>query len=283
MRNRVEEFAKRVSLEVLSHSFPGASVRWREEQGSGEEDSPDATYDIQVGDPIEAAVEVTSVTSSAILSQESAMKRYASVQPRGSCRRDWHVGLIPEAKVKTALAESHRRLSVLERHGVDTFSMHISPGAVAEDHDDSPELASAMWGLINLGVEWAQITRWKRPGIMFQGGTIEVSPRGRSTLEQIQRELDRDDNLKKLRASRAPEKHLFVVLRRLSGTAWAGMAVSPTEGVLRLPAGVHKVWAAARIPESPGLRLWTFDRSGCYDENLRGDKFVKLGRLLGCY
>jgi hypothetical protein len=260
-RRNTEEYSRALSLAILREFYFGVPVRWRDDQRAGEPGEPKATYDIIIESNPAEAVEVTTVTAPSRLSLEGAIDRhdwFVSNDERPVGSKDWLVHLLPGARFKQAKTDTILRLAVLEDHGLSTFKSWIDPKYVADQMGSPPGLEEALKALLEIGVEYAENFAWKRHGVGFQVGSLETSPRPLSTLRAIQLELEKPDNIAKLRASSAGRRHLFVVFERQAGTTWSGLAEAPPADFLDLPDGIDQVWAATHLPGLDGARLWRF-------------------------
>ena len=237
-----------IARKILEICFFGAEVR-RHETTSGQSEYD---YDVVQNGDIIAAVEVTATTwepeKRLIAQLESCGYR---IQP-GKLRKSWHVFLafwIPGvSKISEELIDC---LAQFENHAITWFIAETS----FSETSHIQELYDKARGL---GIKWARCSPSEQPAItmlpafeeVFQGSEDYANP-------TVQCLACKEDNRKKLGASSASRRILFIVVDEMTDyPLWKQMCeFSPPKNPPQLPREVTEIWMSSRCP-SGSFIVW---------------------------
>ena len=117
----------------------------------------------------------------------------------------------------------------------------------------------------DLAVEAGDVVKWKPPGRI--GIALPAAKGGLVSAEAVEVAIravaGQADNRRKLSDTRAPERHLFVLVTRDEFLAWVALIDEPPPSrALVLPDEITDVWAAGEVREGGHFVVWRADRSG---------------------
>ena len=229
------DHAETVAQAVVEALETGSRVQYQARQSHGEHD-----FDLLYGDGRAAALEVTAAadehgekTVAALLDK----RKGGSFVPTKLCKQDWYVHPDRNACINKIRAKADEYLTQIEAEGLNRFFGPLD----AAGHDS----VCRIWN--DLGVLAGAVTKWKVPGQIGvlppgSGGTVAVG----GCAEAILAEAEKPDNRRKLGASKAAERHLFVYIHPGNYLPWVAFVDSePPSEPIALPAEVTDVWAAA--------------------------------------
>jgi hypothetical protein len=215
--------------------LPGARMEPIAVQSNGEHD-----YNLCI-DGMVFPFEVTRATSRTSTERARALDgtlgSRRSVQ-RKDCRHDWIVELGRRSRVNAVCEQIDALLSQVERDGLDDFS-------TADADDTCPSVLALrtqlhiVWGQRLLGAPKGEIV------IVEPSESASLSPD--CIADAVMHEIQKADNLRKLRAVDAKESHIGVYIDERSYPAHAAIQYGyRPEQPLDLPDGITHVWIVAR-------------------------------------
>jgi len=242
------DHAERVAKHIVEALIPGATMVYHTAQSTGDHD-----FDLTYADGTTVPVEVTASMDPVQVQTYAAIKKQGGLVPRQKCRLDWLVHPLPGANIKRIRAEIDKYLADVETDGISYFHTH----AHAYMYQSVDRLRQ------DLGVESAGVVKWKQPGIQIgypgTGGAVGAE----CAVEAIDLEARKDDNRRKLAATGATARHLFVYVDALNFLPWVGVRdFDPAGHTPSLPEEITDVWAAAGAGRPTQYRVWRGDSKG---------------------
>jgi len=241
------DYAERAAKHIVEALIPGATMTYRD-PGTGGHD-----FDLTYPDGTTVPLEVTASMDQEKVETYAAIREQGGLVPREKCRLDWLVHPLPSANIKRIRAKIDAYLADVEADGLSYFHTH----AHAYMYKSVDRLRQ------DLQVESAGVVKWKQPGIQIgypgSGGAVGAE----CAVEAINLEARKDDNRKKLAATRAPARHLFVYVDALNFLPWVGVRDFDPAGLApSLPEEITDVWAAAGAGRPTQYSVWRGDSTG---------------------
>jgi hypothetical protein len=216
--------------------------------------APDASHDVDIELPGRCiAFEETSASDTELRSMQAAASQ--RVWTAHSLSANWFISFRGDSavRVKSMVRGLEAHLKVLEEHGV------AQVGTAVPAQDDAPSAVSEATRQILSGrITSASSLGQPAPGEcarMLLSGHRGLSP----SAEQVNHLVVRaaEDNVEKLRAAGADERHLFVWIDEDEAELAMFTQLPPTSAPA-LPDVIDVVWAATRgkVPGAPFERLW---------------------------
>lgn len=238
------DHAERAAKHILETLIPGARMDFRD-PGTGGHD-----FDLTYADGTTVPVEVTASMDRVQVETYAAIRERGGFVARQRCGLDWLVHPLPGANIKRIRAQIDAHLAELE---TTVGLSYVNTYAHAD-------LYPSVRRLQDLGVESAGVVKWKQPGIHIgypgTGGAVGAE----CAVEAIDLEARKDDNRRKLAATRAPARHLFVYVDALNFLPWAGLREFDPAGLApSLPEEITDVWAAAGAGRPTQYTVWRGD------------------------
>lgn len=238
-------------LDMLERTAGGivATVLAGREEPRDVEGAPDGThdFDIELPNGVRFALEVTSVGDEQRLSLWAAMARQDWLAP--SLAHDWVIGVRysgrgePGTNIKRLMAAAPSLLAVFEAHGISEVESR-SPQAVGTQPEEVANALTSLWGLgATHATAWGRRTGSEAQLLVLPHTGLSGDP---SRVSQLVKDAA-DDNLSKLLAADAAERHLFIWLNASESEAELGLATLPQ--VLEapsIPRGIDAVWLATQ-------------------------------------
>jgi len=219
----------------------------------------DATHDFDVfTSDGHIALEVTAARDEEVLSTLAAA--FGPTYPTPGLLHSWHLGIKtvrpgPLPAIKPIARRAPALLAVLEQHGVLDFDRQLYPG------EPDSALVNAVRTLVELGVDHGRVFPIQgEPRLFFIGhGGLNADVDDVNRL--VERHAHARDNLKKLGAADADERHLFVWITGSQPKAELAMHTGPPPpSPPVLPAGLDVVWA-----QNESGHLWRVRRGGNWE------------------
>lgn len=246
--DEAELTAKIVVEAVVEH----ATMHFVEDQSGGQHD-----FDLVLPDGTLAALEVSSSADEDILSATAAIfDESAGGNPvaTGEVQHVWIVDVLPTARIWRIRTEIGEYLAALESAGIDYF--------IADAGTPKSEAVGRLWQ--DLGVRAGAVYRASGPGRVF----LQLADEGslihsQHVSDAVVRVALKEDSRRKLRASGATERHLFVYIHESDSAAWISLLASaPVADPTGLPAETTHVWAATHHFEYDEIIYWLGERTG---------------------
>src|SRR5437764_7531052 len=194
------DHAERAAKRIVEALIPGARMDFRD-PGTGGHD-----FDLTYPDGTTVPVEVTASMDSVKVHTYAAIRKQGALVPRQKCQQDWLVHPLPGANIKRIRARIDEYLADVETDGLSFVHTHAH--AYMYPSVDRPRQ--------DLDVESAGVVKCKRPGLRIgypgSGGAVGAE----CGVEAVNLEARKDDNRRKLAATRAPARHLFVYVDALN-------------------------------------------------------------------
>lgn len=243
-------FEERVAAELVESAVTGAVMTFVVEQANNECDFrltvAGRTYPL----------EVTTFTN------ENTHRQYARIAgqdgeghfvPRVRARRDWYVTPSHRSDPRAIRERIDAHLAAIEEEGLDSFD-------VTTDTIGSPAV-KALW--LDLWVTDGAVWEWAptgQIGISFPpDGAMLASDQINAAVE---REGNKNDNVRKLTDANAEERHLFVYFHWHGYPAQASMRRGLVPATFPdIPATITHVWAATPTGVDGEHMLWCASRS----------------------
>ena len=169
---------------------------------------------------------------------------------RALCESDWLIHLDENAKINKVRKHADRYLRNIEDSGLDHFFCPI--------HAEFEPVRS-IW--TDLCVEGGTKIKWKRPGIGMLAPSSGGWADSESIWKDVRPEVYKSDNRNKLGQSDGSNRHLFIVIDGLQGSAYVSMRYcEPPQDVPDLPSEITHLWLAAE--EGSLVYVWLADSSG---------------------
>ena len=169
---------------------------------------------------------------------------------RTHCESDWHIHLGENARINDVRKCADRYLRDVELSGIDCFFSPI---------DAHIEPVRRIWE--DLCVESGAKTKWRRPGIGLSAPSSGGLASSDGIWKEVQPEVYKSDNRRKLGQSVGSNRHLFVVIDGLQGSAYVSIRrCEPPQDVPDLPSEITHLWLAAE--EGALVYVWLADSDG---------------------
>jgi hypothetical protein len=239
------DIAETAARAVIEAAIPGARMKYRSSQSRGEHD-----FDLIYPNGEIGAVEATISLNQRRTEAEAALRKQGYFVERVETQHDWLVFLGSTAHVKDVRAQIDHYLAAIERAGLNRFHAGL-------DSDDQASVASIN---ADLGVEAGGLVPWKEPGIGLTGGAYGGAVGPTHATDAVHRELQKDDNRRKLAATGLPQRHLLVYVDSSSTLAWIAVRdLEPPSEPPTLPAEITDVWAVTSVGQRDGYVVWHGD------------------------
>jgi hypothetical protein len=229
------DHAETVAQAVVEALETGSRMQHQARQSHGEHD-----FNLLCGDGRIAALEVTAAADEQAEQTVDALlgkRKGGPFVPTKLCKQDWYIHPGRNACINKIRAKADEYLAQVEAEGLNGF---FSPLDAAGHHS-----VCRIWN--DLGIVGGWVTRRKMPGQIGilppgDGGTVAVA----DFTEAVCAEAEKPDNRRKLGASKADERHLFVYIHPGNYLPWVAFVDSePPSEPVALPTEVTHVWAAA--------------------------------------
>lgn len=233
-----------IAISILESLLPGATARYRQDQSTSTHD-----IDLEYPDGRIVPVEVTTSVDEQWMRAIAAIDEQRFVD-RVRCHKDWYV--VPVFRQGLRIDRIRREvdgyLLQVESEGLERF---FAPA-------DAWRFPSVQRIWADLDIEAGYTLAWKPPGrigIALPGQLARVD--GMAVEHAVLEQAAKADNLDKLRAVEAPERHLFVYIKPDNFAVWLAVNEGhPPVGVPPLPAGITDVWAAAPARSQEECIVW---------------------------
>jgi hypothetical protein len=224
--------------------------------------APDGTVDVIIEDlPCgrTAALEVTSAADSAVVSQIRAAfgRQWSSLD----LTHNWMVGLHalePTDNIRALMDQVIPLVVSVEHTGETSVELHYNdPRYMPRPAERTEAVHQAMLRMHELGV--SAIRRWNEP----EGGTagqlfLSISAGVASDPDQLNAiVLERvEAKVKKLRATKADERHLFVWMDSSHAEAELAFSTLPPPKAPTLPKGIDVLWLVEPTGWPSHVKMW---------------------------
>jgi hypothetical protein len=236
------DLAEQAAKVVIEAAFPGARLQFRDDQSHGEHD-----FDLMYASGERGVVEATASVNRERTETEAALRKKGHFVARSASKKDWLIFLGLKPNINRVRAEVDRYLAAIEAAGLDRF--HSATHA-----DEWPSVHRIQ---TDLGVEAGGHVSWKNPAIGINSGAHGGVVSAQHGAEAAEREARKRDNRRKLAASGAAHRHLFVLLDMGNTRAWIAVRdLDPPDSPPPLPSEVTDIWAAASTGRGTGYVVW---------------------------
>lgn len=238
------DHAERAAKHIVETIIPGARMDFRD-PGTGGHD-----FDLTFAHGMTVPVEVTASMDPVQVQTYAAIRKQGALVPRRKCRNDWLVHPLPGANIKRIRERIDDYLADVELDGLSYVHTH----AHAYMYASVDRLRQ------DLNVESAGVAKSRQSGIQISypgsGGAVGAE----CAVEAIDLEARKDDNRRKLGATRASARHLFVYVDALNFLPWVGVRDFDPAGLApSLPEEITDVWAAAGAGRPTQYSVWRGD------------------------
>ena len=244
------DYAENLAKTIVESIDPDIALHFVEDQSHSVAD-----FVINRSGKSTGILEVTLCTREQAMALHNALKdpRYAIID-RKVCQSDWYISIRDGTRLNQIGAKIEPHLRDLEIAGIKrSYAL-----AGSAKHPSIKALA-------RLGVECAVQGNPQTPGLHFMRGTDAGWIDSSKVWEAADGELQKPDNLKKLRLPGATESHFFVLVSYLKGIEHSIMLdESPPSKSPALPRGITHVWIACE-PVDIGSRVWRGTDEGWTD------------------
>jgi hypothetical protein len=243
--------SERIAKLLIERVFPEAYAEPVVVQSHGEWDLD--VYSGETAFPMEVT-QATSGRSESLYGAIVGADGQGCAVPRSQARGSWAVTVSRLTNVRKVRKRLDQLLAALETTGLTMFDVRDPEMA------DKPEVR-ALWEELRITDGFSN-SDWQVPNHELMAPIDSAMLASDQVVSAVQREVDKEDNLKKLARSNAPERHLFVHIAYHSYPAYEAMRTSglPMRG-LHLPSEITHVWVARAFGEAEYL-LWAFDSRG---------------------
>lgn len=251
--------SERIAKLVVETVLFGSRMEYREDQSDGSHD-----FDVHLPDGSLHALEVT-----AAVDQVWEETRVAVLDDRRSgpfikarlCESDWYIHPARDARIATIREHADAYLRDIEKLGLERFFCPV--------HSFEYEPVRKIWE--DLRVDAGSHFRWKTPGLI--GLALPMAEGGIVTSAHVQTvvraEATKEDNRKKLRASGAPQRHLFVFVPMSNFMPWVALRdQDPPQDPPPLTDEVTHIWAVAPAGDENSFVVWRGDKASWADAEL---------------
>jgi hypothetical protein len=237
-------------MAVLRTWFPGSVVSFVERQSHGEHDIELAHPDGRRG-----IVEVTSVVNAENLETIAAIlhpKRGDRIQARAS-KGGWYIHPSNGAQINRLRTDVDSCLAKLEAVGIYSFDAHML-GVPAE----------LITELERLGVEGGDVVDFIPAGTIKLGLPSDGGWLGTSIVNDAVLDVaTKADNLRKLSASDADEKHIFVFMESSAGAPYLALFLGEDlPAAPTVPQPITHVWVGAYLSTFQDAMVWQAANNG---------------------
>jgi hypothetical protein len=240
------DHAETVAKLILEAAFPGANMEFRSEQSNGEYD-----FDLHYPNGKVAAVEATaSVDRIGRWKLDLLYGRKKGGWPFDAvlCKKSWHIFLSPAAQIKVVRERADKYLAELEVQELENFSC-------TDSMCDSIECVQRICNDLSLtgGVGYStNETKQKITPVLGGGGSFNEF----TVIEAWEREAQKPDNLKKLRAAKTDERHLVVYVDMIGLPYIALTSFAPPSVLPNLPVGITHAWLVSEHQKTDLFVVW---------------------------
>jgi len=237
-------YEETVAKQILEMVFPGAQMEYRSEQSNGEYD-----FDLRYPNDEIAAVEVTSSRDQALtqIHAEIFKRKGGSGITAARCKMTWYVFPRPDAEINKIRNEADKYLADLEEEQIESFdwfdcSRGECPACIVTICNDLR---------LNRGVG---VQSSGTPQIRIQG-VVSGAAVGPTTATRAG-EGEAEANRVKLGKAKTTERHLFVYIDQMNGSAFTALtSFEPPPVPPNLPAEITHIWLATET-QKDNFVLW---------------------------
>ena len=244
------DLAESVAKYVVESIIPGARMTFCERQSDSECD-----FDLLLPSGDHAALEVTAAADAAYLATLAAIdapRHGGHFVQAVHTRATLYVHPVMGARIQTIRRDIDSYIAAVEATGLRQFFAAIH----ASEYEPVRRIAD------DLGIECGQLVSDAQPSRIIlaspgRGYLLESD----ALLLALESEAAKPDNVRKLRGSPGPERHLFVFVDMSSRAAWGAMlaGIVPSR-VPVLPDGISHAWlASSGGVREHGFRTLRFD------------------------
>jgi hypothetical protein len=226
--------SERIAKLVVETVLPGSKMSFRTSQSTSTHD-----FDLITPAGLIAALEVTSAADPKTLRTEAAIldsRKGGSLIPRTKSTKDWYINPTIDANINQVRTLADEYLAEIEKEGIEEF---YSVG----DSFSSPAV-TRIW--TELSVEAGTVLKWNPPGFIglaLPGVGGWLNPY--QVHSAVRAEAGKQDNLDKLIASGAPERHLFVYVDPSHALPWMCLREMQSGVMPVVPSAITYLWACA--------------------------------------
>lgn len=253
--------AEAAAKSIIERLIPGARMHYCDSQSLGEHD-----FDLEYPTGTRVPLEVTQSIDRAMKETCAAIR--GSFVPRVLCKCDWYVYPGRDARINPIRKRVDSYLAKIEAEGRTQFFAFT-------DSAKSPAVRKI---LLELGIEYGCVFKWKSPGIGIgppgDGGLVDPM----LVNEAVEAEALKADNKRKLGAAAASEKHLFVYVdyaRTVISEAVNGEA--PPAAGPKLPPEITHAWVATWAGDGGWHTVWHAQRGSSWTH--MGQVNIETGEL----
>ena len=237
------DYSEAISKRVLEAIFPGATMDYRSTQSHGEYD-----FDLRYNNGTTAAVEVTAAMDETLMKTVGAIhgKRAGGpvIQPL-TCQKHWLIFPINGASIPRIRADADIYLAALEREGIDSFFCVSS----------SPSVQKACCHLQITGGEVVSSDPNPTIHIAGPGGGGAVGPSDATEAGEF--EAWKQDNRRKLGATKMAERHLVVHIDESKGLPWIALTSFTPPAILpKIPEEITNLWLIGQGENKNEVVVW---------------------------
>jgi hypothetical protein len=239
------DHAERIAKLVIEAVLPGAKVEFSNSQSDGE-------YDFELCYPNGsiAAVEVTSSVDRLQRETSVAIRKHGSIIQANECKKSWMIFPRKGARIITVTNKADEYLAKVEQAGLDTFRWLDACTARLQreaglDKILPPPVPRCVEDICyDLGIlSGSVISNGVTPTIFIShpGGHGAVG--ASVAIKAGERELQREDNRKKLGAAETAERHFVVYIGVMNGLPWIALTdFQPPTELPKLPNEITHIW-----------------------------------------
>lgn len=246
------DLAEKIAQCVVEELIPGSNMRFQDQQHDGDHD-----FDLVLPDGTIVALEATASKDSELEGTNAAIrnaKHDGQFMPTSQCQRDWTIHPLKSARIDRIRSQADEYLSRIEHDGLERFFFD------AQGH----EYESVRRIFEELSVEAGSVTPWKDPGQICiglpGGGGLKSS---RVAEQAVLREVQKEDNRRKLSKAATAERHLFVLVDQGNFLPWVSLVdEEPPHSAPDLPAEVTHLWAAGIARDPRVVVVWRGSAKG---------------------
>jgi hypothetical protein len=239
--------SERIAKSIVEHVLPGSIMAYRTVQHDGSHD-----FDLTSPSLVHVPVEVTRSVAVPRVHMRAALKDHGHTLERIRAQQNWIIVPSPDANIRRIRQSADEFLRNVEEDGVGDFHPWLfdPPLSVVRIRDD-------------LRIEGGKILSYGPPRIEIAFPGISGRVSAANGVEAVDLELAKNDNRRKLAATAADERHLFVYVDPLNFLPWYSIrSFDPETFRPALPPEITDVWAAAGPSDEIGYAVWRGSRDG---------------------